>query len=268
MNLKRPVPQSVQILCAASAPILWALLIGTLNTAAAGDLAGTGRSLFEHEWVAEDPLSLRGDGLGPMYNADSCVACHHQGAVGGAGAAAQNVSLLTVAVPTTAPSARERSTIQTNAGKAHPGFTGGLNGGASVMLHQFSTDTRYERWRLRVLGFKLPVEAKPSQISVASLAQERKRAGQPPGAELPRNYGIHLRLSQRNTPALFGAGLIDSIPDETLLELARRQAERFPGIKGRVGRTADGKVGRFGWRGQVENLREFVLTACSMELGL
>jgi CxxC motif-containing protein (DUF1111 family) len=242
MNLKLPVPQSVQILCAASAAILWALLIGTLNTAAAGDLAGTGRSLFEHQWVAEDPLSLRGDGLGPMYNADSCVACHHQGAVGGAGAAAQNVSLLTVAVPTTAPSARERSTIQTNAGKAHPGFTGGLNGGASVMLHQFSTDTRYERWRLRVLGFKLPVEAKPSQISVASLAQERKRAGQPPGAELPRNYGIHLRLSQRNTPALFGAGLIDSIPDETLLELARRQAERFPGIKGRVGRTADGKV--------------------------
>jgi CxxC motif-containing protein (DUF1111 family) len=77
-----------------------------------------------------------------------------------------------------------------------------------------------------------------------------------------------LRLSQRNTPALFGAGLINSISDETLLELARQQPELFPGIDGRVGRTADGKVGRFGWRGQVASLREFVLTACSMELGL
>jgi CxxC motif-containing protein (DUF1111 family) len=79
---------------------------------------------------------------------------------------------------------------------------------------------------------------------------------------------MSLRISQRNTPALFGTGLIDSISDETLLQLEEQQRENRSGIQGRVCRTADGKVGRFGWRGQVASLREFVLTACSMELGL
>jgi hypothetical protein len=43
-----------------------------------------GRALFEHEWTENDSLA-DGDGLGPVYNARSCVACHYQGGVGGAG---------------------------------------------------------------------------------------------------------------------------------------------------------------------------------------
>ena len=39
-------------------------------------------------------------------------------------------------------------------------------------------------------------------------------------------------------------------------------------VKGRVSRTKDGRVGRFGWKGQIASLQDFVLTACSVELGL
>ncbi len=49
-----------------------------------------GRTLFEHEWTQNDPLA-DGDGLGPVYNARSCVACHFQGGVGGAGSNECNV---------------------------------------------------------------------------------------------------------------------------------------------------------------------------------
>src|SRR5207248_2923948 len=49
-----------------------------------------GRELFEHEWTANDPLA-HGDGLGPVYNAKSCAACHFQGGVGGAGDSAHNI---------------------------------------------------------------------------------------------------------------------------------------------------------------------------------
>jgi CxxC motif-containing protein (DUF1111 family) len=95
-----------------------------------------------------------------------------------------------------------------------------------------------------------------------------KLSTEPPVADLSRNGGPPFRLSHRNTPALFGAGLINSISDKTLLDLAKQQAEHSPEIAGRVARTPDGSVGRFGWRGQIATLGEFVVSACAMELGL
>jgi CxxC motif-containing protein (DUF1111 family) len=89
--------------------------------------------------------------------------------------------------------------------------------------------------------------------------------------------------SKRNTPPLFGAGLIDAIPDKVLDEVAAEQArasgealrssesrhgdELLP-VKGRVARLKDGRAGRFGWKASVPSLREFTLQACSSELGL
>ena len=43
-----------------------------------------GRQLFERKWQATNP-SFGSDGLGPLFNGQSCVACHHQGGVGGGG---------------------------------------------------------------------------------------------------------------------------------------------------------------------------------------
>src|SRR3984957_20419879 len=64
-------------------PVLWE------PSASAAAKAG-GEMLFEHEWTANDPLAS-GDGLGPVFNATSCVACHFQGGVGGAGPNQHNV---------------------------------------------------------------------------------------------------------------------------------------------------------------------------------
>ena len=41
-----------------------------------------GKELFEREWQSRNPL-LGNDGLGPLFNANSCVACHNQGGTGG-----------------------------------------------------------------------------------------------------------------------------------------------------------------------------------------
>ena len=49
-------------------------------------------SLFNHEWTAKDPLT-EGDGLGPVFNARSCVECHSQGGPGGGGPVAKNVTV-------------------------------------------------------------------------------------------------------------------------------------------------------------------------------
>ena len=46
-------------------------------------------------------------------------------------------------------------------------------------------------------------------------------------------------------------------------------AERQPAdVRGRVSRTAEGRIGRFGWKAQIASLHEFVRGACANELGL
>jgi len=102
---------------------------------------------------------------------------------------------------------------------------------------------------------------------------------------------IKLVFSERNTPSLFGAGLIDRIPDRVLEGVALSQARnpkeakttgkrseireavlnsaafRLP-VSGRVARLRDGRVGRFGWKAQTASLRDFTFQACANELGL
>ena len=51
-----------------------------------------GKELFEKSWEPGKPSPIGGDGLGPLYNEASCVACHHQGGTGGGGANDRNVS--------------------------------------------------------------------------------------------------------------------------------------------------------------------------------
>jgi CxxC motif-containing protein (DUF1111 family) len=53
-----------------------------------------GRALFEREWQPGDSRTHGGDGLGPVYNDSSCVACHNQGGTGGAGSTGKNVDIV------------------------------------------------------------------------------------------------------------------------------------------------------------------------------
>src|SRR4051794_11685069 len=58
--------------------------------------AREGRDLFLHTWTVNDSLAGGGDGLGPVFNAASCVACHKQGGVGGGGPLENNVNAFAV----------------------------------------------------------------------------------------------------------------------------------------------------------------------------
>ena len=56
------------------------------------EAVAAGAVLFHHEWTAKDPMA-GGDGLGPVFNARSCVDCHSQGAPGGGGPVDKNVTV-------------------------------------------------------------------------------------------------------------------------------------------------------------------------------
>jgi CxxC motif-containing protein (DUF1111 family) len=215
-----------------------------------------GRELFAREWVPGDARSHGGDGLGPVYNERSCLACHHQGGPGGGAPADKNIDIVTATgagLPTNgffyafgmsfgAEGFQYRFTSNADAPndpplkvgelvRIHPGFSTSL----SVLLHRFGPDFQYPSWRETVPG--------------------------PHGA-------IQVRLSQRNPLPLFGAGLIDAIPDEVIEAAARRRFAGSSAVRGRVSRLPDGRIGRFGWKAQTATLREFVLGAAASELGL
>jgi CxxC motif-containing protein (DUF1111 family) len=275
-----------------------------------------GRELFEREWLPGDSRSHGGDGLGPVYNDSSCVACHNLGGSGGGGAASKNVDIITASPmagamfqssqalggaraeqsflakalgslvglgpsdastkparpkaarpsATTVAPARMPARVKIDTGplvKTHPGF----RTSRSVVLHRFGTENDYESWRQSIVGFpgaQFPQMDRRSKdfflaVNSANLdqGQFQNRIGQ-----------FDVVRSQRNPTALFGAGLLDSIPEHAIEEAAKAKHPGFPGIAGRVSRLKDKRIGRFGWKAQTASLEDFVLTACAVELGL
>jgi CxxC motif-containing protein (DUF1111 family) len=182
-------------------------VVGPATAAFAGNNAG--RELFVRTWLPWDTRVDGGDGLGPMYNAASCVACHNQGGTGGAGGREHNVRLV--------PLEEERRS---------------LSGSRSAGPTSFVVEHRHTTLAPRAVG------------------------------------GTSRSAVERNTPALFGAGLIDGIPDEVLLDLEAEQRTAGGPVSGRVAQATDGGVGRFGWKGHTPSLASFVATACANELGL
>ncbi len=222
-----------------------------------------GHELFVREWTVDDRRSVSGDGLGPMYNAASCVKCHRLGGIGGAGPNDDNVDLLTLKVPRKVVVTGDE--LRRRVAAFHPALAIEQLS-ATTVLHRFSPDSNYDAWRRRFLTTNQPDQLPLARIvAYATGANKHPVKGMNP---VQRLHGMAYQHSQRNTPALFGAGLIDSLPDSVFVEMQRRQPAKAGGVSGRVPCTANGQVGRFGWRGQTANLHEFVLGACAVELGL
>jgi CxxC motif-containing protein (DUF1111 family) len=218
---------------------LWACTAGP-GQVSAGEVedaaVAEGRALFLRDWTPDDPRSRDGDGLGPVYNERSCVACHGQAAPGGAGPIEKNVDLVTA-------SWSDRDAMA----KVHPG----LVTARSVILHRFGTEPGYDEWCLALFG----PAAKPGP-DFSDLATSKFHPG------------VSLFRTQRNAPALFGLGRVDAVPDAVLKAAAARRFATFPEVHGRVGRLPGGGIGKFGWKAQVGTLGDFVRSACAGELGL
>jgi CxxC motif-containing protein (DUF1111 family) len=68
-------------------------------------------------------------------------------------------------------------------------------------------------------------------------------------------------------PTLYGLGLVEGIPLDDLEALADPEDRNGDGISGRVGVDEAGRPGRFGRKGEVAGLREFIDGALRFELG-
>jgi CxxC motif-containing protein (DUF1111 family) len=215
-------------------PIIWG------PRASAADIAA-GRDLFEHEWTPNDPLA-HGDGLGPVFNARSCAACHFQGGLGGGGGVEHNATSYEVF--------------------PRPGDLQFRTG----TIHNFAVDVAHKESE-KVLRKLYPI--------IPGRTIQTGSPNCPTTTTIPDFDPVRTQSVQPT--ALFGAGWIDLISDRAILRNARNRGVKtvikemklqFDDIPvGRV-RNVPGGVGKFGWKGQFATLEEFVAAACANELGL
>ncbi len=209
-----------------------------IDPAASAEMKRAGQELFVHQWVAHD-LRAHGDGLGPVFNASSCVACHFQGGVGGGGDVAHNVTAYEVH-----PTVRD------------PDLQHGL-------VHALAVDNLFVESRALV-KYRFPII--PGGDRVVGGCTVRFEDFDP------------VRFEVTNSIALFGDGLIDRVGDSSIrLNHARRVMGQIgreiggdlssPGA-GRPRALPGGRLGKFGWKAQFASLEEFVAAACANELGL
>ena len=140
------------------------------------DVLAQGREIFNREWIPGDSRSHGGDGLGPVYNDTSCVACHNLGGAGGAGPVSKNIDMLSasrnggnpvnfiVNTPVqdakAQPSPQVAGLVQVTQGATGPQLNGeplfeihaGFRSARTVVLHRFGTDPNYQAWRRGVLA--------------------------------------------------------------------------------------------------------------------
>ncbi len=222
-----------------------------------------GKLLFEKVWVSENESNKpsRSDQLGPLFNANSCVACHHQNGVGGAGGNESNAHLLSIF-----PAKNRRGKFDLSGNALEKMFKEGakihqnLGDANGMVLHKFSAVGDFQKWREDVIWGK-PTPALTQRREPTLLSKPIHRI------QKSRNFMV--QVSQRNTPSLFGAGLIETISRKDLAEIANQQlASKNSKIRGQIARLADGNAGKFGWRGQKASVEEFTVEACAVELGL
>ena len=195
--------------------------------------------------MKNDPRSHGGDGLGPVFNGQSCVGCHN---LGGRAAPARSTGISRSPRVTGTLGERHGLLLLVQHGlRCRDGLSTGsvaIPTASSRRQHAGRCDTpgRNSSGLSRVKQHRVaPLRDRSRVPGMARVGARSTRVDHDP--ELPAK-----------PPPLFGAGLIDAIPDEAIEAAARR---KFPGsaqVKGRVSRLKDGRIGRFGWKAQTATL--------------
>lgn len=119
----------------------------------------------------------------------------------------------------------------------------------------------------------------------AGFRDENGKFHAPPGGTLmhlfsvpPHDCQVNIQeeanvIAHRISMPLFGAGLVEAIPDETLLAMQDPDDRNSDGIRGRAAIVEDpvsrsNRVGRFGWKAQQATLIAFAADAYINEMGI
>jgi CxxC motif-containing protein (DUF1111 family) len=210
-----------------------------------------GQSVFDTQWVAAGSPGIAGRvGVGPLFNATSCNACHNEGE-GGRGPAGDGPAPTALVIQLESPSrdvGTEASGDPVYGRVFNTSALPGVQVEGAVMVQYSEIDGYYypfgARWSLRVPHYRL--------------------VGLTRGPLAPATV-----IKPRLAPALFGAGLLEAVPESAISDGAADQSVgRYSGTPAWHSRQGTRSLGRFGWQGDAVSIRDQTTNAFAREMGL
>ena len=234
-----------------------------------------GKALANQPWIKAPAVTDARDGLGPVYNARTCLACHINGGRGQVpvdGNSALFAAFVRISLP--------GEDLQHGA-VAEPIYGHQLQGQSVALSHQLrhSTPQKYLSE-----SSNSPVEVPPE--AYVYIDWQQKIFSYTDAEQIELRYPV-LRIEQlgygaldqqtlfslRSAPAIHGMGLLELIPQAAIAQLADADDRNQDGISGRMNQvwnyqTGEQVPGRFGWKANRADLHITTAAAFNGDVGI
>ena len=222
-----------------------------------------GNSFFRNPWVSAPATTDARDGLGPLFNTNSCQSCHIKDGRGHPPSESQPNSASTILKIGLSEHSDEGRGKRKR--PKHVGFLPTANYGGQIQdfaLPGVAPELRIN-WTWQSVPFQTS-EEKEIELRRPSIKFDQLAYG-----PLPKN----LMVSPRVAPGMIGLGLIEAIPEAAILANADPEDTDGNGISGRPSRVWDSKsqklvLGRFGWKAAKPDVEQQVAGAFFGDMGL
>ena len=212
-----------------------------------------GNNFFNDNWVTAPASTTARDGLGPVFNAQSCSSCHFKDGRGSPPTEqdpAANGLLLRLSVPGTDPHGGPNP---------HPAYGDQLQDSAINGVPAEGSIRITEREITGTFDDGTPYTLIDPSYEIADPAFGP--------------VGDDLMVSPRVAPPVFGTGLLEAITDEDIEAIAATQAADDGPISGRTNRVWSPveqrtALGRFGWKANVATVEEQSAGAFLGDIGI
>jgi CxxC motif-containing protein (DUF1111 family) len=213
----------------------------------------TGNAFFNQAWTEPPSSNTSRDGLGPLFNARSCSACHFKDGRGRPpidGELEFTSMLLRIGTGELGPDGIPLPD-PTYGDQLQPSGAGDVPGEGVPRVSYTNIAGSY-------------ADGTPYELASPTYAIEAPSHGP---------FVSDLKISPRVAPVMIGMGLLEAIPDSRLEELADPEDADRDGISGRINRVwsvAAGAltVGRFGWKAEQPSVRQQAAGAFIGDLGI
>ena len=222
-------------------------------TGEAEDAFFSGNAIFNRAWATAPASTAQQDGLGPLFNATNCSACHLKDGRG-------------------RPPERDDEAFTALLVRLSVPGTDAFGGPAEDPVYGNQLQDN------GVLG--VAPEARPrvryTELTGSFADGEPYALRQPSYTFDAPAYGPFaegLQVSPRVAPAVFGLGLLEAITEETLEAVADPDDRDGDGISGRVNHVYDFRrgtraVGRFGWKANQPSIEQQTTAAFQGDIGI
>ena len=211
-----------------------------------------GNAFFNSPWIVAPATAGARDGLGPLFNARSCDACHNNDGRGRPPEGGERPISLVIQFATPTPGPNDEPGADPRYGvNLNPFAIGGVPAEGTVRIHQREIHGTFADGEAFVL---LAPEYEFHELAYGDLHDGTG-------------------FSPRVAPSVFGAGLLEAIPEDQIVALADPDDADDDGISGRPNRvwnhrTQQVVLGRFGWKANQPDIAHQTAAAFSSEIGM